>query len=216
MPVATLAGRRKAGDDDVGTKLSIEPDRVTKDVLFPPDRERLLGTLRVAEVDRAGEELPRAVDPPRRQELLRPQETDELALLLSYEVLPAVASGEGQVRRLDEPAPGQRGEERRVLVVGMRADVERTAHHLELLELQLDLGGIRSLRGLGDRARGRRNEREEHEEREGARGAIGVPLSFSRLDGDKIASFVRPDGYASGSSRPQQRLSCCCCRARAS
>ncbi len=54
-------------------------------------RERLLGRLRVAEVDRAGEELLAAVDAPRREQLMRADDAERFPLLGADEVLAAVA-----------------------------------------------------------------------------------------------------------------------------
>src|SRR5262249_45350262 len=57
---APLGG--EAGDDHVGPEDADHPHDVGHDGLPIPDRERLGGVLREAEVDGAGEELPAAVE----------------------------------------------------------------------------------------------------------------------------------------------------------
>ena len=102
-------------------------------VSWPQMRQRLLGTLRVAEVDGAREELLAAVDAPRGQQLLRADDAEQLALLVAEEVLSAVAARHREIAGAHEPVVAEPGDERGVLVVGMRGDVERAADDGELL-----------------------------------------------------------------------------------
>ncbi len=149
MAVAALACGRKAGDDDVGLEAADVPDHVGEDRVVAPDRQRLLRVLGVAEVDGAGEGLLAAVDAPRRQELLRADHAEELALLVADQVLAAVAARHREVRRAQEALVAEVGDQRGVLVVGMRGDVHDAADDGELLEGLLQLRRVHRLRGAG-------------------------------------------------------------------
>ena len=145
MAVAAFAGRREARDDHVRLEPADGPDDVREDRVVSPDRQRLLGVLREAEVDGAREELLRAVDAPRGEQLLRADDAEELALLVADQVLSAVAAREREVAGAIQPLVAEVGEQRGVLVVGMRGDVERAADDGEFLERELDLRGIERL-----------------------------------------------------------------------
>src|SRR5205085_3487404 len=80
VAVAALAGRREAGDEHVGLEDANVPDDVGEHRVVAPDGQRLLRVLRIAEVDGAREGLLASVDAPRRQELLREDDAEELAL----------------------------------------------------------------------------------------------------------------------------------------
>jgi hypothetical protein len=118
--------------------------------------ERLLGALAEAEVEGAREVLAPAVEPARGEQLLGAHGAERLAELVADEVLPAVAAGEREVRRLDVAPAGEPGDEPRVLVVGVRADDEDAGRRREPVD-QLGEGGgaARRLGGaLGARRRG--------------------------------------------------------------
>ena len=92
VPVPSLAGRQETVDDDVRTERPEHADDVGEDLFPIPNCERLVRTFRVPEVDGAGEELLRPVDPPRREKLLGPKEAEKLGQFRSDEILAAVAA----------------------------------------------------------------------------------------------------------------------------
>ena len=144
-----------------GRKLADDRHHVGQHGVLAPDPQRLVGALRETEVARAGEELLRAVDPARRQQLLRPDEAQRRPLLGADQVLPAVAARDRQIGRAHERAVGQVGEQRRVLVVGVGRDVEDAAGDAELAQAEGDLRGVRLRRRTG-----RQDSVAKHEERE--------------------------------------------------
>jgi hypothetical protein len=91
------------------------------------------------EVQRPREELAAAVDAPRGQQLLRADQAELLAELRAEHVLPAVPARQRQVRRAVPAPAGQVRDELRVLVVGVRRDVEHASHLAELLQVLQDL-----------------------------------------------------------------------------
>src|SRR5262249_59764328 len=92
--------------------------------LARPDRERLRGALREAEVDGAGEELPAAVEAAGGEELLGADHAQLLEELGADHVLAAVAPGEREIGRAVAAAAGEVGDELGVLVVGGRGHVQ--------------------------------------------------------------------------------------------
>ena len=142
MSVSPFAGRREARDDDVGLKLANDPDDVCERKIVSPDLQRFIGTLRVAEVDGAREELFAPVDAPRGQQLLCADDAEELALFIAEKILAAVAPRHGKIRSAHEAIVGEPGVERGVFVVGMRRDLQRAADDGEFLERKLDLGRV--------------------------------------------------------------------------
>jgi hypothetical protein len=116
-----------------------------------PEAQRLLGGFGEAEVDGAREELPPAVDAPRRQQLLRADETEEIADLRPDQVLSAVAARHREVARVGQATLAEIRDQPGVLVVRVGGDVERPRQHAQLLERELDLGGIRARRRLRQR-----------------------------------------------------------------
>ncbi len=178
----SVAGRaREDGDDDLRPKPPQHAHGVFEQDLTRPLLQRLFQGAREPEVVGAGEELSRAVQPPRRGELLRAHEAQAHAEVRSDEVLPALAAGERKIRRLAAHAPGHRREQLGVLVVRMRGDDEEAAMRREAAQRPVD--GLQSA-GRGGRqriGRGRRffrpgrRRRQDEEEREGRGGRSPSP-----------------------------------------
>ena len=127
----TVRGRGLRGeprDDHVRAELADHAHDVAENGLPVPDAQRLLGVLRVAEILRASEVLPPAVQPARREQLLRARHAERLAELGPEQVLPAVAAGEREIGRPVSAVARQVGDDLRVLVVRMGGDVEHAAH----------------------------------------------------------------------------------------
>jgi len=150
MAVRIGALGRKARDDDVGPEPPDDRHDVGQHGLAPPETQRLVGALREAEVARAREKLFGAVDAPGREQLLRADEPELGALLGPDEVLAAVAAGHRQVRRAHERDVLEVRQEARVLVVGVRGDVQHAPDDAEAAQRQLHARGV----GLGRRAGG--------------------------------------------------------------
>jgi hypothetical protein len=114
----------EARDDDVGLERADHPHDVRQSLVVPPDAERLLRGLRVAEVAHAREALLRPVDAARGEQLLGAHDVQELRLLAADEVLPAATARHRQVRGGRVSRVRQIGEQARVLVVRVGGDVE--------------------------------------------------------------------------------------------
>jgi len=170
VPVPTAAVRAEAGQDDVGTEAPDHPHDVGEDAVVSPEPERLLRALREAEVERAREELLRAIEAARGEQLLRADHAEALAGLGAQDVLSAVAAGEREVCRAHEPTARETREQRGVVVVRMRADVQHAAHHLELAQRDAQLAGIERIgraRIGGDRGREECEQQQRGRERRG-------------------------------------------------
>ena len=131
MPVSVARRPAEHRDDDLRPEGAHHRHDVAQDRVLRPVRVRLLGRLREAEVVRAREELPPAVDAPRREQLLGADHAEQRPELVADQVLSAVAARERQIRRLDVPPAREPGEELRVLVVGVRADHQHARRDVE-------------------------------------------------------------------------------------
>ena len=124
-------------DQHVRSRHADQPHVVAEDLVLAPLLERLVDAERVAEVDGAAEHLLGAVEPVRRAQLLAAQHAQRLEQLGADLVLAAVASG-GRGQNHAQPLPvALPGQQRVVLVVGMRGDVHHRAGDGELAEDQL-------------------------------------------------------------------------------
>src|SRR5690606_17435909 len=106
-----------------------------------PQRRGFLPRLREAVVERAREELLAAVERPRLQQLLGADDAERVEELGADEVLSTLAAVERQVGHARVVAAGDAGDERRVLVVGMRARVQGAGRRLEAFERLGEPGG---------------------------------------------------------------------------
>src|SRR5437763_1295098 len=87
----------KASDDDVRPERAHDADDIADHLLMIPGVQRLLEILGISKVNRASEELPPAVEPPGGQKLLRADDTQLFAKLRTKHVLPAIATGDGEI-----------------------------------------------------------------------------------------------------------------------
>src|SRR5690606_32097875 len=98
-----------------------------KDLVVSPDAESFRGALRVAEIAGSGEELARGVESPSREEFLRADDPEEIALFGADEVLASAAARQREVGGRDVAVVRQVGEQAGVLVVGVGGDVQNPA-----------------------------------------------------------------------------------------
>src|ERR1019366_6961969 len=94
LPVPVLRRARKAQNHHIRTEPANYPHHIGKDALASPLGESLFRRFRISEVDRAREILFRAVDPPGRQQFVRTNQPQQIALLRTNQVLPAFAARE--------------------------------------------------------------------------------------------------------------------------
>ena len=113
-----------------------------------------------AEVERAGEELIAAVERPRLQQLLGANHAERVEQLGADDVLAALAAIERQIGHARVIAARQPRDQRRVLVVGMRAGVHRAGGRPQPLS-SLDEPG-RAAAVDGPDLRGRRSGEDDH------------------------------------------------------
>ena len=140
MPVPVAVGAGKPQHHDVRPVAADHPHHVRKRTFPPPLLQRLIGGLREAEIDGAREELLAAVDAPRRQQFLCANQTQQLALLRSDEVLTALAACYGKVSGARVAAAGEPGEDGGVFVVRVGGDHEHASQNFEAFEGLLDGG----------------------------------------------------------------------------
>src|SRR5689334_11071579 len=105
VPVACRP--RKTQDDHVGPETPDGPDYVGKDAVVPPLRERFRGCFGVAEIDGAAEELLCTVNPASGQQFLRADQAEQIALLGSDQVLPALPASERKITGAHMAPAGQ-------------------------------------------------------------------------------------------------------------
>ena len=137
--------RREGGearDDHIRPEAADGEHHIGQHLLTPPDAQRLVGALRVAEVPRPREELLGAVDAPRREQLVRADEPEQLVLLGTDEVLPAIATGQREVARAKATPTSQIGQQPRVLVIGVGRHVQHTPRDAEAPEVRRDLSRV--------------------------------------------------------------------------
>ena len=167
MMLASPTSPRRQRDDEVGAKLSVDADDVTKQALFVPGREALLDGEGVAEVESAGEELPGPVVAVSGFELSAAQDAEGGAELLADLVLTALPAGQGQKPHFIPESPRQPGDQGAVFVVGMSGDEERAPRlsHASQRELRrLGLTGRRGDPSLSKERRQRLGNEEEKDE----------------------------------------------------
>ena len=138
LPVPVPRRAREAQNHHIRTEPANHPHHIGKDAFAPPFGERLFGRFGKPEVDGAREELFRAIDPPGRQQFLRADQPQQIALLGTNQVLPAFAAGQRQVPRAHVAAARVVGQNRGILIVGVRGDHQHAAQHRQLLQRLLD------------------------------------------------------------------------------
>ncbi len=111
-----------------------QPDHanhVAEHLAFAPLRLRFRQRLREAVVERAREELLAAIEPPRLKQFLRANDAQRVEQFRTDDVLPALAARQRQIR--DARMVTSRGprDERRVLIVGMRAGMKHARRRLQ-------------------------------------------------------------------------------------
>ena len=111
-------------------------------------RPGILERLRVAEVVGAREILPRPIELPGGEKLLRPEDAERFTELGPDQVLAPLAAIQREVGRLRAHAAYEHGEQVGVLVVRMRADHEHALHVPEHARLLRERSGSPRGRGL--------------------------------------------------------------------
>ena len=120
-----------------------------------PDPEGFAVVLGVPEIDRAGEELPAAIDAAGGEQLLGADDPQLFAEFGAEHVLSAVAARQRQIGGAVVAAAREVGDQLRVLIVGMRRDVEDAAQFAKTAQVLQDGGGGLRLRCRRRRTPGR-------------------------------------------------------------
>ncbi len=186
--------RRESCDQDVGPERPDDLDDIGEHLLTVPDAQGFAGTLREAEVNRAGEELPAAVEPPRGQQFLGPNHPELFKELGTDHVLPAVAAGQGEVGRAAVAAARQVSDQLGVLIVGMSGDVEHAAHLAKTAQV-LQQGRRRG--GLG--GPGIRGDAADHPGTSSQEGNKPAAAPVRRVEGDGSTQDAVPAREVLGS-----------------
>src|SRR4051812_5858605 len=132
----------ETGNDNVRLPFPDRPDDISQNFFTVPNAECFGSALRKTEIDGAGEELPGVIGFPRREELVGADKTETLAQFGPNQVLAAVSARDGEIGGVVERAVGPERHQVGVLIVRMRGDIENTPEDVELLEPELDFGGI--------------------------------------------------------------------------
>ena len=142
--------RGKTRDDHIGTHPANRPDHIGQDRVVAPEPQRLFRRFGKAEIHGPGEILFGPIQAPGGQQFLGAQGRKRIALLGADEILATAPSGHGEVGAPQMPPPGEGGQGRRVLVIGVGRHIEHRAQDLQLVQ---DLLQVRSVpgrfRGLG-------------------------------------------------------------------
>ena len=146
MSMGLMIIRREASHDDVRLESTDRPDCVGQDLFPIPDAQGFIDRFRKTEVVRATEKLPAMVDPARGEQLLRANDPERFTQLRTNQILPAIAAGEREIRRLVERAVRPVGDQPSVLVIRVGRNVKDAAEHIKLLQREPDLRGIHRLR----------------------------------------------------------------------
>jgi len=139
LAVAVARSTAKSQDDDVGTEAADHPDNVAEDLIVTPLLETFLGCFGESEIDGARKELLRAVDAPRREQLLGANDAELVALFGADQVLSALASREREITGAHLAPTRQIGEQGRVFVIGMSGDHEHAANDVQAIEREARL-----------------------------------------------------------------------------
>ena len=155
VTVRASRNMRETRDDHIGPECADHAHHVAEHFLLSPFRETFIGRFAVAEIHRAGEELFATIDPPCFEQFLRTNDPERITKLRSDQVLSAFAAREAQVCRAHFPAIREPRDQPRVLIIGMRGDVQHAAQNVELLHAVQDLASVR----LPGRALRKRSDR---------------------------------------------------------
>src|SRR5688500_3391745 len=107
LAVAVARGPGEHRDDYMRAERAHDRDDVAEQLLPGPMLVCVGRILREAEIIRAGEVLPGAIDPARRDELLGAHDAERFAQLVADEILSSIAPRQREVRGLDMPAARQ-------------------------------------------------------------------------------------------------------------
>jgi hypothetical protein len=134
MTVAVSWRSRKAEHDYVRAETANIPDDVAEHLFARPLGERLRGGFRESEVDGAGEELFRTIDPTGGKKFLSANDSELVALFAADEILSALAAGERQVGGPQVQTAGKIGQKSRIFVIGMGRDHHHATQRIETFE----------------------------------------------------------------------------------
>ncbi len=151
--MAVLAGRLirgKPGDDHIRLERADDANDIGQNLLPVPNAQRFAIILGIAKIHRAGEKLFATVQPARSQQFLRANDAEFFAEFRSEHVLAAVAARDRKISGAIVPAPREKGDELRVLVIGMRGDVKHPASLAKIFQLLKNGGGRTGLRLGGE------------------------------------------------------------------
>ena len=183
--------------DDLRLEAPKDAHSVGEQRLFRPLAEGLWQRPGVAEVEGAGEVLPRAIDAARRQQLLGAQNSQRFAEIGSDQVLPPLAARQREVGRLTAELARHQRQRRRVFVVGMGADDQQPAMRLELGERPVErrvAAGAGRLVDRGQNVGGGRSER-RREQRETGKEAESAGGEERRTGGRAMRGKKRHAGF---------------------
>ena len=137
LTMSAAALMRKARHDHVRPKASNDTHHIAKQAFTTPTRERLVGRLRIAEVDGTREELLAAVDAARRQQLLGANDAHQRPLFGADQVLPSLAASRRKIGRSNVSPAREIGDDSSILVVRMCTQYKQTAEDVQALEQAL-------------------------------------------------------------------------------
>src|SRR4051812_38218018 len=135
MSVGSTGYGGEPRDHHVGTEGANDTHDVAEHFRLVPDAKGLEVVFRESKVQRAREELTTTVNATGGEQFLRAGDAELVTELGAEEVLTAVAASDGEICGAHVATAREIGDELRVLVVRMRADVQHGRHHPKVLEL---------------------------------------------------------------------------------
>ncbi len=129
LPMAVARRTREDRHDHVRAERSYHGDDIAQNRVVRPVLKALFRALGESEVVGASEILVRAIESPRREQLLGADDAERLSEIVADEILAAVAARQREIRHVGVFTLREPGDEPRVLVVRVRSDHENAHRH---------------------------------------------------------------------------------------
>ena len=161
LAVSVPDGPGKDRHDHVRPERPHHVHRIPEHLLERPQPQCFVDALRVAEVERAGEELLPAVQRACGEQLARADDAEAFVQPWPDQVLSAFAPAERQVRGLGSHSAREGGEQAGVLVIGVGGDHQDALHAVELPHAKRRGDDPARLLGAGGRSGPERSARDQ-------------------------------------------------------
>ncbi len=145
LAVAVARSSGESQDDDIRTEAADDVNDIAKNFFPRPLPEGFFGVLGESEIDRAREKLFTSVDAAGRQEFLRSNDSQRVALFGTDQVLSAFAACEGKIGGSNMAATREIRQKGRIFIVGMRSDHHHAARGGQAFQALMNIGFARDV-----------------------------------------------------------------------